>query len=269
MTRTPPQASDDDFSDIDFNQAISTEAPPPRWKRRHFERGTPEHALTWKTAHQRSKWMFSWQIAVMAKFNISHRVLRVAWLLYSLCLKEGYAYATDAYISQTLGIQLNHVQAALAELERAGAIVRASSFVEGKPQRRIWPSTKIIPPTAGGMDTPYGRTQDTPYGRGTDSIRKARTPKSVRIPSTQAAAKRDAELREQTARRRLEARAGEEAQRAATREQGAQPPWNGKTIDQEGNPVHPPPDPPQRLAYGPQFLDALETARRLSQRGAR
>jgi hypothetical protein len=65
------------------------------------------------------------------------RVLRVAWLLQSLCLKEGSAFANDSYISDTLGIQLNHVQAALAELERAGAIVRASSFVDGKPQRRI------------------------------------------------------------------------------------------------------------------------------------
>jgi hypothetical protein len=140
-------------------------SPPKKWKR-HFERGIPEEALTWKTARQRSARMFAWQIAVMTKFNSSHRVLRIAWLLSSLCQREGYAFPTDSYISKTLGIKLNHVQAALAELARAGAIVRASVFVDGKPQRRIWPSTKIIPPTAGGMDTPHGRTQDTPTAGG-------------------------------------------------------------------------------------------------------
>jgi hypothetical protein len=116
--------------------------------------GKPEHALTWKTSAQRAARMYNWQCAVMTKFNINHRVLRIAWLLFSLFQKEGYAYATDSYISKKLGIQINHVQAALTALERAGAIARASWFVDGKPQRRIWPSTKIIPPTAGGIYSP-------------------------------------------------------------------------------------------------------------------
>jgi hypothetical protein len=177
--------------------------PPSKKWRRRFERGIPEHALTWKTAAQRSRRMYDWQIAVIKKFSTSHRVLRIAWLLHALCMKKGYAYATDSYIGQTLGIQLNNVQTALTELERAGAIVRASVFVGRKPQRRTWPSTKIIPPTARGMDTPYGKTQDTPYGEGTDSIRIAPSRKS-RISSTAEAARLDAERREQAAQRRGE-----------------------------------------------------------------
>jgi transcription initiation factor IIE alpha subunit len=90
--------------------------------------------------------MFAWQIAVVAKFKGSSQTLSVAWLLFSLCQKHGYAYASDTYISKTLGIQVNHVQATLTALEKVGAIVRASVFVDGQPQRRIWPSAKIIPP---------------------------------------------------------------------------------------------------------------------------
>ncbi|MCP2207730.1 hypothetical protein [Bradyrhizobium diazoefficiens] len=161
--------------------------------RRRFERGTPNEALTWNSARVRSKLMFAWQCAVVAKFKGSGQTLSVAWLLFSLCQKEGYAYATDAYIGRALGVQVNHVQAALSALEKAGAIVRASSFVHGKPQRRIWPAAKIIPPISGGMDTPDIRTEDTPHIRGTDSIRNQRTSKSVRISSTAEAARRDAE----------------------------------------------------------------------------
>ncbi|HEY6734354.1 MAG TPA: hypothetical protein VI256_11255, partial [Roseiarcus sp.] len=181
------------------NQTISTSnepaAPPKKWKR-HFERGTPKDALTWKNARQRSIRMFGWQVAVSTEFPTSVRIVRIAWLLSSLCQKEGYAFATDAYISETLGIPLNKVQQALTELQGAGAIVRASSFVDGIAQRKIWPSTKIIPPTAGGMDTPRDDRVDTPHGGGRDSIQYTRSRKSSRISSTAEDAKRDAERRE-------------------------------------------------------------------------
>lgn len=162
-------------------------------RRRRFERGTPVEALTWKSARERSKLMFAWQCAVVANFKGSGRTLSIAWLLFSLCQKEGYAYATDAYIGGALGIQVNHVQAALSAMEKAGAIVRASLFVHGKPQRRIWPAAAIIPPISGGMDTPHIGIEDTPHIGGTDSIRKQRTSRSVRISSTADAARRDAE----------------------------------------------------------------------------
>jgi hypothetical protein len=177
---------------------------PARYKRRQFigEHQTPEHALTWRTAPQRSKKMFAWRCATMARFSTSARMLRVAWLLDCMSWKKGYAFATDSYISKELGIQLNNVQAALTELEQAGAIVRASVFLDGIPQRRIWPSTKIIPLTARGMNTPHGETQDPPHGKGTESVRKTHTQKTRRISTTQAAAKRDAERREEADHRR-------------------------------------------------------------------
>jgi hypothetical protein len=140
--------------------------------------------------------MLGWQIAVSTEFAGSVRIVRIAWLLSSLCQRDGYAFCTDSYISETLTIPLNKVQQALTELERAGAIVRASSFVDGKAQRRIWPSTKIIPPTAGGMDTPRDDRVDTPRRGGRDSIDKQRTPNSRRISSTADAARLDAERRE-------------------------------------------------------------------------
>jgi hypothetical protein len=167
--------------------------------KRRFEAGTPDEALTWKNAKQRSVRMFEWHCAVSNQFAASVRVIRIAWLLGMLCLREGYAFSTDTYISNTLGIPLNKVQQALTELERAGAIVRASHFVGGKAQRRIWPSTKIIPPTAGGIHTPRDDQSDTPHGGGTDSIEHPRKRKTARISSTADAAKRDAEMRESRA----------------------------------------------------------------------
>ena len=107
--------------------------------------------------------MFAWRCATVAKLKRKATLLSVAWR--SIACAGSYAYATDSYISKVLGIQLNHVQAALTTLEQDGAIIRASVFDNGKPERRIWPSTKIIPPKIGGMDTPEGRTLDTPEGR--------------------------------------------------------------------------------------------------------
>jgi hypothetical protein len=137
--------------------------PLRKW-RRHFEAGTPNEALTWNTAPQRSRRMFAWRLAVMNRFDSSIRVVRVAWLLDSLCQKKGYAYATDSYVGKTLGMDLRSVQKALTELERAGAIARASLFVEGKPERRIWPSTKIIPATVDGIHTGHGDHVHTGHG---------------------------------------------------------------------------------------------------------
>jgi hypothetical protein len=117
--------------------------------KRHFERGTPIDALTWKTPRQRTKRMFAWQCALMVRFGASPLILCVGWLLYTLAMKEGAAFATDGWMAETLGMERKHIQAALTDLEWAGAIVRASRFVDGRPQRRIWPSNKIIPPATG------------------------------------------------------------------------------------------------------------------------
>jgi hypothetical protein len=195
-------------------------SPPKKWKR-HFERGTPKDALTWKNARQRSARMFGWQCAVTTMFASSARVVRIAWLLSLLCQKEGYAFPTDEYISKTLNIPVNKVQEALKQLETAGAIVRASSFVDGKPQRRIWPSTKIIPPAAGGIHTPRDDRVDTPHGGGTDSIETPRTRRTSRISTTAEAAKRDAERREQREQQRRGTASGDDSQNTLSDERGA------------------------------------------------
>ena len=77
----------------------------------------------------------------------------------------GFAYATDGYLSRKLGIPANKIQASLCELESGGAIIRASVFVRGEAQRRIWPSSEIIkrsPPVTGGVDTPRHRSEHPP-----------------------------------------------------------------------------------------------------------
>jgi hypothetical protein len=189
-------------SDTADAQASAAVVVPLRNGKRHFEAGTPADALTWKTPKQKYKGMFAWRVAVMVKFVGHDRPVRIAWLLDCLCWKEGFAFATDSYISKTLGIPLNKVQQALTQLERAGAIIRASSFVDGKPQRRIWPSTKIISPATGGMDTPRDGRGDTPRNGGTDSLQYPTTPRRGRISATQQAARLDAERREEAAKRR-------------------------------------------------------------------
>jgi hypothetical protein len=241
----------------------------PKWRRRFVRDGeTPQHALTWRHSKQRTALLCAWRNAVIGRFTESARLLRIAWTIEGLAVKKGYAFISDSTLSKRLGIHLTGIQRGLTELERDGVIVRASVFVNGEPERRIWLSSKIIgqiPATIAGTHTRCGDTQHTRYDSGTESNQYPKTPRRGRTTCTQDAARRDAERREQAARQRLEARAGEEAPPHS----GAQPPpWNGKTIDQAGNPVHPPPDhPPQRLAFGPQFLDALETAKRLIAKG--
>ena len=132
------------------------------------------------------------------RFTSSPRDLRRAWLIDRLCQMEGYAFPTDAYIGKLLDMQVNNVQAALNSLEKAGAIVRASVFVRGKPQRRIWPSFKILPLAASGMDTPHEESTDTPHRKGRDSIRTTQSGKQRNISSTAMAARGDAERRART-----------------------------------------------------------------------
>jgi hypothetical protein len=206
--------------------------------------------------------MFGWQCAVTTRFASSARVVRIAWLLSLLSQKEGYAFPTDGYISETLGIPVNKVQQALTELERAGAIIRASSFVHGKPQRRIWPAIKIIPPTAGGMDTPRDDRVDAPRGGGTDSIERPRSRKTGRISTTAEAAKRDAERREQREQQRRGTASGDDSQNTLSDERGAPqaPPRladaviEGEIIVDSGVAEAPPPD---------QLKRAVARARRL------
>lgn len=179
---------------------------PKRWKRQFVdEHTTPPSAITWRTASQKAKRLEVWRDEVGRAFPESGRILRLAWALEWLFSHKGFAYATDGFLSQKLAIPVNKIQSCLTELERSGAIVRASVFVRGRPQRRIWPSSKIvksIPPTMGGIHTPHDRACDTPHNGGTEYLRKKPSPRVHRISSTADAARREAELREEAARRR-------------------------------------------------------------------
>jgi hypothetical protein len=213
---------------------------PKRFHRRRFERGTPEGALSWNSAKQRSKLLYAWQCAVLAKFKARGHALAVAWQIFTLCQQKGYAYPTDSYIGGVTGIQINHVQATLTALEKAGAIVRASVFVDGKPHRRIWPGTKIIPPKSGGIDTPKIRgVHDTPKIRGTDSKGNYQTSKRDRktgISSTADAARREAERRAQRCSGSGEAKGNAWAEPGS--ESGAQPLAPEARGGSDGRPTH-------------------------------
>ena len=116
--------------------------------------------------------------------------MRVAWTLEWLFCDDGYAFPGDTYLSRKLDIPINKIQSCLTDLERGGAIIRASVFVNGKPERHIWPSSKII-------------EVHTPRNRGTEYLRKAPPRQNRRLTTTtQDAARRDAELREQIALKR-------------------------------------------------------------------
>jgi hypothetical protein len=172
---------------------------PVRRRRKFIDQNTtPQGALVWRTARQKAKLFDQWRVAVGKSFPSSARVLRVAWALEWLFGQEGFAYATDSYLSRKLGVAINKIQAALQDLEQGGAIVRASAFVQNKPQRRIWPSSQIIersPPVTGGVGTPRHGSENTPSAGGTEYLLTPRRSKSVRLSSIAEAARRDAELR--------------------------------------------------------------------------
>jgi hypothetical protein len=72
--------------------------------------------------------------------------------------------------------------------------------LNGKPQRRIWPSTKIIPPNLGVW---IPRISDSWYPRNSGGFNKKGTStKSVRMTTTQTAARKAAELRDEAVRQR-------------------------------------------------------------------
>ncbi|KJC47314.1 hypothetical protein UB31_18840 [Bradyrhizobium sp. LTSP849] len=164
--------------------------------------------MRWSKASDRARKLDLWRTAVGRHFAGSARVLRVAWTLEWLFnLHRGYAFPTDARLAQKLGIPILKVQQALLDLERAGAIVRASVVqTDGRKQRRIWPSTELpstIFPAVGNMDTPHDGVKHIPHRGETESLIERAAVPTRRLSTTQQDAKRTAELREQAEARRL------------------------------------------------------------------
>ena len=174
-------------------------------RRRHFESGTPANALTWSSSREKANALDRWRTAIGKSFPESGRVLRTAWALEWLFGADGFAYPTDGFLSRKLDIPLKKIQATLTELERAGAIIRASVMVRNRAQRRIWPSAEIvrgIPPTMGGIHTPHDGARHTPHNGGTEYLVKSGASSKRRFSQTQQAARNDAIIREESQARR-------------------------------------------------------------------
>jgi hypothetical protein len=152
-------------------------ASTKRWYRRHFENGIPADALTWNNYRQRYVQLRLWRNATCKMFENSTRVVRLAWILRDLFVSKGFCFAKDTTIGvELIDVPRSKIQKSLLELERAGAIIRASRFVEGrhgkdKPQRRIWPCVRVIQrifpdqrivPDPGPMDSPRRGSKDSP-----------------------------------------------------------------------------------------------------------
>jgi hypothetical protein len=117
---------------------------------------TPHGALTWTNAKQRNRKLLLWRRAICTTFSQQVRCIRVAWVLTDLFNAErGFAHASDQYLATEAAVALNKLETSLTLLERGGAIIRVHVYVDGKPQRRIYPSAALIPPQLGGVDTPH------------------------------------------------------------------------------------------------------------------
>jgi hypothetical protein len=116
----------------------------------------PPMSLRWHSRHQRNRVLRQWRRTVFAAFGDQSRCIRVAWVLLDLFHAErGFAYPSDPYLANETGLPLNKLQAALTTLDRGGAIIRVHVVAkDGRTQRRIFPSRVLIPPEAGGIDTP-------------------------------------------------------------------------------------------------------------------
>jgi hypothetical protein len=178
---------------------MKTSNPPERASksRRRFigSKSVPPLALTWSTKRGKTLALRSWQSATGKTFAEHARCLRVAWILEGLFGDQGFAFSSDAYLSDRLCLPVKKIQDALQRLEKGGAIIRASTFVDAGLERRIWPSAEKIPPTVGNRDTPHGGSVLTPtVGRQISKDRNYAA--GLRLSSTQLQARRANKIQE-------------------------------------------------------------------------
>lgn len=85
--------------------------------------------------------------------------MTVAWAIEILSNARGFAFASDAALARECDLPVNKVQAALTEMERAGAIVRCHVPKGRAFERRIFLGAGVVaavdtPPSWGWWDTP-------------------------------------------------------------------------------------------------------------------
>lgn len=187
-----------------------TDAQEVRRRQRRFIKDgrAPESALAWRGNRARSKALRLWRASVSKAFSARPRCLRVAWSLEWLFGKDGYAFPTDGFLARELAMDVDHVQEALKDLERGEAIIRASVFIDEKPQRRIWPSAALIPPDAGGIHTPR-QAIDIPPDAGGQRSQEGKDHQKPFLSNTVLQARRAAEINQ-----RRQSRGFEEAEGA-------------------------------------------------------
>ncbi|CAM5374736.1 putative protein OS=Afipia felis OX=1035 GN=NCTC12722_02136 PE=4 SV=1 [Afipia felis] len=147
-------------------KATTTAGAAERRKRKFLPSGeVPENAATWRSKKGKAKFCRDWRKAISRRFRENPRILRVAWALEWLFGKECYAFPTDSFLSKELDLPIKNVQAALKVLEDGGAVIRASVFVSGTAQRRIWASMEIVRsvfPIVGNGVIPYEEPEIIP-----------------------------------------------------------------------------------------------------------
>jgi hypothetical protein len=138
----------------------------PARRRRQFidENATPLGALVWRTARQKAKLFDQWRVAIGKLFPSSARVLRVAWALEWLFGQEGFAYATDSYLSRKLGIPSIKFRPLFKILNGQGASFALRS------------SCRISPSVASGRPLKSSNVHPLPWGVGTPPQRPANYP---------------------------------------------------------------------------------------------
>lgn len=163
----------------------------------------PSGALSWRNATEKGHRRRAWRQAVWRLFRSRGRTVTLAWALETLSGARGFAFASDAALARECDLPVNKVQAALTEMERAGAIVRCHVSKGQAFERRIFLGAGIIsaaadtPQVGGGGIPPKLGLPDTPQVGG----REERGRGNRRgLGATLDAARADAERRDARAR---------------------------------------------------------------------
>ena len=87
----------------------------------------------------------AWRVATSHHFVRYSRCIALAWRLDQLVNRDGYAFATDAYLARKTNLLRTKVSEALGQMEIGGAIIRAHVDVGQQwMQRRIFLAREII-----------------------------------------------------------------------------------------------------------------------------
>jgi hypothetical protein len=153
------------------------EEPQPKPNREFLilpEGQVPDGALTWASAEQRKRALQSWRQAIFSYFGNSARAIRVAWVLAELFnVKSGFAFASDGYLAKATGLRRNKLADTLTALQQDRAIIRVHVEINGKMQRRIYPSAALVHPNSG-----YGGIPQKKGGQNMSGTARLRLPRS-------------------------------------------------------------------------------------------